>query len=144
MYTYMYEWRMVSTWVSRGLITNTLRRSLEPDIADRMASPVKLASSNIRAELRTDCLACASSLNILKTWESPFYNIITHAHNYKILRLKNLATKQKESLLLHTALPSNSALSLASVTLFWFLKKYLSKLCFNDSASSVTCSTFLH
>lgn len=57
-------------------IKNTFKRSLCSEYLERMAAPVDIESASILFELWTDCIACASSSNILKTWaESPFWNI---------------------------------------------------------------------
>lgn len=70
--------------------------------------------------------------------------ILAHEMNSSCSRGKIASHLTKAWQQIRTARPSSSALSLASVIRFWFLRLYLSKLSLNDSASSAICSTFLH
>ncbi|QHO50002.1 uncharacterized protein DS421_1g18900 [Arachis hypogaea] len=75
----------------QGKNGNIFKRFLCPFIDERMVflSAVEFCSSSL--EFRTDCIACASSSKILKTWlRSPFCHI-------KLTKIKSIIHASKSS-----------------------------------------------
>ncbi|KAL1371290.1 hypothetical protein AAHE18_01G120600 [Arachis hypogaea] len=78
----------------QGKNENTFKCYLCPCIDERIVSPSTVEFCSSSLEFRTNCIACASSSKILKTWlESPFCHI-------KLTKIKSIihASKSRKNI----------------------------------------------